>query len=247
MIDCTPVSLLVAWQAHFLSSIFLSFLLSSLVSAVCRAGFFRFFGGFYLFQEVETQRALRTQRILISPRSLRFKSSYFLAGTFMDPLEILKELVAIPSVNPMGRDIAGPEYLETRLSEHLIAFFRSLGVDCQKIEVLPGRANVIARRDRPGTATTVLLDAPQDSVPVEGMTIEPFEAAVRDGKLYGRGACDVKGGMAAMLAAFARLATERPAGRANVIMSCTCDEESTALGAKALAKSWSGPAQPGSL
>jgi acetylornithine deacetylase len=165
----------------------------------------------------------------------------------MDPLEILKQLVAIPSVNPMGRDIAGPEYLETRLSEHLVGFFRSLGVDCEKIEVLPGRANVIARLDRPGAKTTVLLDAHQDTVPVEGMTIEPFEAAVRDGKLYGRGACDVKGGMAAMLAAFARLAAERPARRANVIMSCTCDEESTALGAKALAKSWSGPAQPGSL
>src|SRR5262249_5052849 len=156
-------------------------------------------------------------------------------------------LVAIPSVNPMGRDVAGPEYLETRLSEHLVGFFRSLGVDCQKIEVLPGRANVIARLDRPGAKTTVLLDAHQDTVPVERMTVEPFGAAVRDGNLYGRGACDVKGGMAAMLAAFARLVAERPARRANVIMSCTCDEEATAMGAKELAKSWSGPARPGSL
>ena len=51
------------------------------------------------------------------------------------------------------------------------------------------------------------------------MTIDPFTGEVRDGKLYGRGACDVKGGMAAMLAAFARLVRERPPGAANVVPS----------------------------
>ena len=46
----------------------------------------------------------------------------------MDPVKILRELIAIPSVNPMGRDVAGPEFLETRLTEHLENFFRELGV-----------------------------------------------------------------------------------------------------------------------
>jgi acetylornithine deacetylase len=165
----------------------------------------------------------------------------------MDPLEILKELIAIPSVNPMGRDVTGPEYLETRVSDHLERFFNKLGVECQRIEVAPGRANVIARLDRPGAPVTILLDAHQDTVPVEGMTIEPFQPVVKEGKLYGRGACDVKGGMAAMLAAFARLVADRPVRAANVVVSCTCDEEQTAMGSKAVARLWSDPSQPRSL
>lgn len=170
----------------------------------------------------------------------------------MDAAEILKDLVAIPSVNPMGRDVSGPEYLETRMSDYLHGFFQKLGVESQRIEVLPGRHNVIARLDRPGARNTVLLDAHQDTVPVEGMTIEPFQPVVDDGRLYGRGACDVKGGMAAMLAAFARLAADRSAGGrnaggANVVVSCTCDEEMTAQGAKALARLWSDPSRAGSL
>jgi len=169
----------------------------------------------------------------------------------MDAAEILKDLVAIPSVNPMGRDVSGPEYLETRMSDYLQNFFQKLGVECQRIEVLPGRHNVIARLDRPGSQTTVLLDAHQDTVPVDGMTIEPFRPTIKDRRLYGRGACDVKGGMAAILAAFARLVADRPAqrgaGGANVVVSCTCDEEMTAQGAKALARLWGDPSRAGSL
>lgn len=165
----------------------------------------------------------------------------------MDPVEILKDLVAIPSVNPMGRDAVGPDFLETKLSDYLAGFFRKWKLDCQRIEVLPGRSNVVARLDRPGANTTILLDAHQDTVPVEGMTIAPFEPIVREGRLFGRGACDVKGGMAAMLAAIVRLTSERPRHSANVVMSCTCDEESTAQGARALARMWIEPGSPGSL
>ncbi|HEY2250067.1 MAG TPA: M20/M25/M40 family metallo-hydrolase, partial [Planctomycetaceae bacterium] len=169
----------------------------------------------------------------------------------MAAVDILKDLVAIPSVNPMGRDVSGPEYLETRMSDYLQNFFQKLGVECQRIEVLPGRHNVIARLDRPGSKNTVLLDAHQDTVPVEGMTVEPFQPVVKEGRLYGRGACDVKGGMAAMLAAFARLVADKPArgsaGGANVVVSCTCDEEMRAEGAKALARLWNDPSRAGSL
>jgi acetylornithine deacetylase len=160
----------------------------------------------------------------------------------MDALDILRELVAIPSVNPMGRDVSGPEFLETRLSDWLVEFFRRLEIPHQRLEVSPGRSNVIARIDRPGAQATILLDAHQDTVPVDGMTIPPFLPEVREGRLHGRGACDVKGGMAAMLWAFARLARERPANAAHVVLSCTCDEEFTATGARSLAQLWSTPA-----
>lgn len=165
----------------------------------------------------------------------------------MDPVEILTSLVSIPSVNPMGRDVAGPEYLETRLTEWLVEFFRRLEVPWQRLEVAPGRANVVARVERPGAKTTILLDAHQDTVPVDGMTIEPFRPVVKEGRLYGRGACDVKGGMASMLAAFAKLASDRPPTAANVVMSCTCDEEFMAAGARSLARLWSSPAGQDSL
>ncbi len=165
----------------------------------------------------------------------------------MDPVNLLKDLVAIPSVNPMGRDLTGPEYFEKRVSDYLEAAFKTLDVSYQRIEVAPGRANLIARFDSPGATRTILLDAHQDTVPVDGYIGDPFNAEIRDGKLFGRGSCDVKGGLAAMLSAFARLVQEKPAGAANVILSCTCDEESTSLGINDLVTLWSDPKKAGSI
>ena len=68
----------------------------------------------------------------------------------MDPVDLLKDLIAIPSVNPMGRDLSGPEFLEGRVSDYLEGVLRKLGVRYQRIEVAPSRANVIARFGRPG-------------------------------------------------------------------------------------------------
>ena len=59
------------------------------------------------------------------------------------------------------------------------------------------------------------------------MTIPPFVPTIERGRLYGRGSCDVKGSMAAMLLAFARLVRERPRGAASVLLACTVDEEFT--------------------
>ncbi len=160
------------------------------------------------------------------------------------PLPILKDLVAIPSVNPMGRDVSGAGFLETRVTEYLVRHLAQLGVPFEQIEIVPGRSNVLARLDSPAATRTVLLDAHQDTVPVDGMTIEPFSPVERDGRLYGRGSCDVKGGLAAMLSAFTRLAHERPPGMPNVVLSMTCDEEATSLGINHLTESWSGRSTP---
>ncbi|MEQ8791736.1 MAG: M20 family metallopeptidase [Pirellulaceae bacterium] len=155
--------------------------------------------------------------------------------------DLLCQLIAIPSVNPMGRDLTGPEYYEGRLSDWLVKFFQSFGAEYERIETAPGRANVIARYDAADAPLTLLLDAHQDTVPVDGMTIPPFEPRVAEGRIAGRGASDVKGGLAAMLYAFRRLVVERPAGAASVVMSCTCDEESTSLGITDLVRYWQEP------
>lgn len=154
----------------------------------------------------------------------------------MDPVtRLLADLVAIPSVNPMGRSLSGPGYLEGGMTEYLLQWFSSLGVAVERQQVEPGRENLIARYESPGAARTILFDAHQDTVPVEGMTIDPFRPTIEDGRLFGRGSCDVKGGMAAMLSAFARLVRDRPAGAASVILACTVDEEFTHTGSSRLA------------
>ena len=165
----------------------------------------------------------------------------------MDPLTILKDLIATPSVNPMGRDLSGPEFYETRMTDYLMNFFDDLGVPHEQIDVVEGRSNVIARLDNPGSINTILFDAHTDTVPTDGMIIDPFDPVEKDGKVYGRGSCDMKGGMAAMIAAMVRLKEEQPAGAANLILSCTCDEEATVLGVKDLAKLWTDPERAGSL
>ena len=154
----------------------------------------------------------------------------------MDDLtRLLADLVAIPSVNPMGRSLHGPGVLEGGMSDYLEHFFGKLGVACQRQTVSPGRDNVLARYEAPAGRTTLLFDAHQDTVPTDGMTIPPFEPRIESGRLYGRGSCDIKGGMAAMLAAFARLVRERPEGAASVLMACTVDEEFTHTGSSHLA------------
>lgn len=161
----------------------------------------------------------------------------------IDPLPLLKQLIAIPSVNPMGRDLTGDEYLETRVTEWLVSFLKDRKLPCEIIETAPGRCNVLSRVDSAGATRTVLLDAHQDTVPVDGMTIPPFDPVEKDGRIYGRGSCDVKGGLAAMLAAFVRLAEERPPGMPNVVLSLTCDEEATSLGINHMVRSWSDSAR----
>jgi acetylornithine deacetylase/succinyl-diaminopimelate desuccinylase family protein len=148
---------------------------------------------------------------------------------------LLCDLVRIPSINPMGRKMSGPEVFEHRLTAYLEDFFRGLGVPCERQTIAPLRDNIIARWDI-GSARTLLLEVHQDTVPVDHMTVEPFGAVIENGRLYGRGACDIKGGMAAMLAAFARLVKEKPASASNVILACTVDEEHTFLGVQELVR-----------
>ncbi|HEX3726913.1 MAG TPA: M20 family metallopeptidase [Pirellulales bacterium] len=158
-------------------------------------------------------------------------------------VQMLSELVALPSVNPMGRAPSGPEYLEDRVTDYLEAFFGQLNLPCQRQTVEPRRDNIVARLDGAVPCEQggrlILFEAHQDTVPVGGMTIDPWTPLVRDGRLYGRGSCDVKGGLAAMLGAFARLAHERPAGMPTLIMAATVNEEDGHSGATALTQLWS--------
>ncbi len=166
----------------------------------------------------------------------------------LDPVELLERLVAVPSVNPMGRESSDAIFGEARLTDFLGQTFRELGLTTFRQPVLPGRENLIARLDGdvpPERGGRILLfDAHQDTVPVDGMTIDPFRPQRHDGRLYGRGACDTKGGMAAIISAVARLAHERPSPRPTVIVSCTVNEEYGFSGAARFAESWTSGSCP---
>jgi acetylornithine deacetylase len=165
----------------------------------------------------------------------------------LDPERILAELIAIPSVNPMGMPYADPPYLETQLTNYLQDLFDRIGLPWERQTVAPGRDNIFARLDsalppRDG-GRLILLDAHQDTVQVDGMDIPPWTPTIREGRIYGRGSCDTKGGMAAMLAAVDRLIKERPANMPTIILGCSMNEEFGATGAAAYEDFWQSEAQ----
>jgi acetylornithine deacetylase/succinyl-diaminopimelate desuccinylase-like protein len=158
-------------------------------------------------------------------------------------VDALCQLVRIPSVNPMGRPLDGPEFYEYRVTDFLQAQFEEHGLPWERQHVAPRRENILARVDGRTPVEEggelILLEAHQDTVPVDGMTIPPWCGELREGRVWGRGACDIKGGLASMLAALFRLAEERPTGRPTVIFAATVNEEHGFTGATSLARLWS--------
>ncbi len=155
---------------------------------------------------------------------------------------LLQEIVRIPSVNPMGRDVQGDIYLETKINDWLDNWFNELGVEYRRQTLELGRDNVIAIV--PGSVApedggkVLMLEAHQDTVPIDGMTIDPFDPVMKDGLMYGRGSCDIKGGMACMLTAFKRLVTEQPDNVPTVVMACSVNEEYGMSGADIMPLLW---------
>ncbi len=115
-----------------------------------------------------------------------------------DVISLLQQLVRIPSVNPDNVPGTGETGEET-LAIFLSGWLESIGAEVTLQEIKPGRPNLIARFAPLDGRPRVLLGPHLDTVGVGGMTIDPFSAEIRDGKLWGRGASDTKGPMAAML------------------------------------------------
>jgi succinyl-diaminopimelate desuccinylase len=153
-------------------------------------------------------------------------------------VELLQDLVAIPSVNPQGNP--GTEFTgEQAIGDYVVNFLRALGAkaDLQHIEI--GRPNVIAEFKPEKPAVARLAFAPHlDTVSVAGMTISPFDPAIRDGKLFGRGSTDTKGPMAAALWAVHEWAKSAARARSRIHWTFLglMGEEAGNDGAHALAK-----------
>lgn len=140
----------------------------------------------------------------------------------------LGDLIRFPTVNPPGDE--GP------LAAHLAGWLEALGLSVQLHEVLPGRPNLVARlRGRAG-APTLLFNTHMDVVPPgAGWTRDPFAGELVDGRVYGRGAVDAKGSLAAFLLAAAALARGGVPLDGDLVVTAVVDEEASSQGARRLA------------
>src|SRR5690242_4180528 len=150
-----------------------------------------------------------------------------------DAVGLTRELVRVDSRNPtLVPGAPGEARVARVLADVLLAWgFR---VDVR--DAAPGRPNVVARIGSANAGgRSLMLNGHIDVVGVEGMTHAPWDATVRDGRLYGRGSSDMKAGVAAMCAAAARAA--RASGGAlegEIIVTAVVDEEYSSLGTRAL-------------
>ena len=150
----------------------------------------------------------------------------------MDPLPLLSDLVAANSVNPsLVPGAAG----EAAAAEVARAAMAAAGLDVVMQEAAPGRPNAIGVLEGRQPGPSMMFCGHIDTVGVEGMT-SPFTPRLENGRLYGRGSQDMKGGVAAMIAAAGVLAKSWSRGR--LIVAAVADEEHMSLGAEALVREW---------
>jgi len=150
--------------------------------------------------------------------------------------KLLAELIALPSVNPAFLPARHPCAGEKRVADFLASVAAKAGLEVEFQKVAPGRANVIARLPPPGKIRRTILLAPHlDTVGADGTRFIPQR---KNGRLHGRGACDTKGSVAAMLTALCELASlkSRPK-ETEIVFAGLVDEENAQAGSRALAAS----------
>jgi acetylornithine deacetylase len=146
--------------------------------------------------------------------------------------DLLAQLVAIDSVNPsLVPGGAG----EARIAAFVAGWLTERGLEVTVDEPLPGRPSVVGVARGTGGGPSLMLNAHMDTVTVEGMD-RPHEPVVRDGRLYGRGAYDMKGGLAAIMVAGAAATTAGLSG--DVIVSAVADEEHSSEGVQSVLRRW---------
>lgn len=150
-------------------------------------------------------------------------------------LEILKDLIAIPSLNPMGKDCGSSSLFgEKAVNEYIADYFRKNSLDVfEQPTELPDRGNIGTLLYKGPEYKTVVFQCHTDTVDIDGDTalLVPREA---DGRVFGRGSCDDKGGLAAMMSAAVKAAENMDELRNNVIVMGVSDEEYTWRGSLAL-------------
>jgi acetylornithine deacetylase len=146
-----------------------------------------------------------------------------------DVAELASQLVAIESINP---DVVAGGSGELALARFVAEWCERAGLDTTLTELRPGRANVVAIARGSGGGRSLVLNAHMDTVGVAGMT-DPFVPRLENGRLYGRGAQDMKGSLAACM--LAAVEAKRRRLRGDVIVTGVADEEFASIGTEAIA------------
>lgn len=143
-------------------------------------------------------------------------------------IQVCQKLVRTKSVNPPGD--------EQQIAESTTAYLKEAGFEAEVVMHSPGRGSTLARLKGSGGAPGLLFSAHLDTVPVgvEQWVHPPFEGVLADGKVWGRGSSDMKGGMAAMMVAAKHLAAAKLPLRGDLVLAFTAGEEVDSLGAEAL-------------
>ncbi|MDZ4405354.1 M20 family metallopeptidase [Prosthecobacter sp.] len=136
-------------------------------------------------------------------------------------LQTLAELVRINSINSSYD--GGPG--EKEVAAYVRQFFEQRGIEVWEQEVFPGRNNVIARIPGRDPSRRIVFEAHTDTVSIKGMTIDPFDPVIRDGKLHGRGSVDDKAGLAAMMHAVADIHASGELPPCEIWLAAVVDEE----------------------
>lgn len=146
-----------------------------------------------------------------------------------DALALTRALVAVDSRNP---DLIPGAPGEGPVAERLAEILTSWGLTATLLDAGDGRPNVVARAKGKGTGRSLLFNGHLDTVGVEGMIHAPWDPAIRDGRLYGRGSTDMKAGVAAMCSAAVRALDAGLAGE--IIITAVADEEYASIGTRAI-------------
>jgi acetylornithine deacetylase len=154
---------------------------------------------------------------------------------------LIETLVAIVRINSINPTLVPGAPGEAELGDYVAAAMRDLGLEVRLTELEPSRVNVVGklagRGNRFGpSGRSLLLNAHMDTVGVTGMTIDPFGAEIKDGRLYGRGSYDMKASLAAMLAAVKALQDGGVTLAGDLWLTAVADEEALSIGSAAVAQ-----------
>ncbi|MBT1098018.1 ArgE/DapE family deacylase [Streptomyces sp. Tu102] len=155
-----------------------------------------------------------------------------------DPGGLLARLIAIDSVNP---DLVAGGAGETAVADFCGTWLAARGFGIHRLERRPGRPSVVAVARGTGGGRSLMLNGHLDTVALAGYDGDPLAPRVSEGRMYGRGTFDMKGGIAAMMVAATR-ATAGGRLRGDVLLACVADEEYGSSGTEEVLESFTADA-----
>ncbi|MBC6461521.1 ArgE/DapE family deacylase [Actinomadura sp. HBU206391] len=156
----------------------------------------------------------------------------------LDPVRLLADLISIDSVNP---DLVPGGAGEAVIAGFCGDWLAARGFEVHRLERRPGRPSVVAVARGTGGGRSLMLNGHLDTVSRAGYDGDPLGPRIHDGKIFGRGAFDMKSGIAAMMTATAR-ARERGPLRGDVLVACVADEEHASFGTEEVLESFTADA-----